>query len=132
MRDFYRTYENHPTLLRRAMELGWIQNVVIMEAELIMELREWYMKAAKQFDWSKTDLIARIADNAHEEIVLSTEDENCNVLKREKKWTESKKETKNTIQQIVQRIRKWRLICRGHRRRRCTCYVIESIWLVFG
>ena len=40
MRDFNRTYENHPTLLRCAMELGWIQNVVIMEAELTMELRE--------------------------------------------------------------------------------------------
>ena len=47
MRDFYHTYENHPALLSRAMQLGWIQNVVIMEAELTMELREWYMKAAK-------------------------------------------------------------------------------------
>ena len=55
MRDLYRTYENHPALLSRAMELGWIQNVVIMEAELTMELREWYMKAAKQFGWTKCE-----------------------------------------------------------------------------
>ena len=40
IRDFYRTYENHSPLLSRAMELGWIQNVVIMEADLTMELRE--------------------------------------------------------------------------------------------
>ena len=39
MRDFYRTYENHPALLSLAMELGWSQNVVIMEADLTMELR---------------------------------------------------------------------------------------------
>ena len=52
MRDFYRTYENHPALLSRAMQLGWIQNVVIMEADLTMELRVWYMKAALQFGWS--------------------------------------------------------------------------------
>lgn len=75
MRDFYRTYENHPALLSCAMKLGWIQNVVIIEAELTMELRGWYMKAAKQFGWSKIELIANIADNAHENIVLAIEEE---------------------------------------------------------
>lgn len=77
MRDFYRTYENYPALLSRAMQLGWIQNVVIMEAELTMELREWYMKAAKQFGWSKTELIAMIASAVHLEIVLDIENEIC-------------------------------------------------------
>ena len=77
MRDFYRTYENHPALLSRAMQLGWIQNVVIMEADLTTELREWYMKAAEQFGWSKTELIANIAANAHENTVLAIEDGVC-------------------------------------------------------
>ena len=77
MRDFYRTYENHPALLSRAMKLGWIQNVVIMEAELSMELREWYMKAAEQFGWSKTELTVRIEDQAYLEIVLDIEGEVC-------------------------------------------------------
>ena len=40
MRDFYRTYENHSALLSCAMKLGGIQNVVIMEAELSIELQE--------------------------------------------------------------------------------------------
>ena len=71
MRDFCRTYENHPDLMSRAMQLGWIQNVVIMEADLTMELREWYMKAAKQFGWSKTELIANIAANVHEPPISS-------------------------------------------------------------
>ena len=39
MRDFYRTYENHPVLLSLAMQLGWTQNVVIMEAGLTMDER---------------------------------------------------------------------------------------------
>ena len=77
MRDFYRTYENHPTLLRCAMELGWIQNVVIMEADLTMDLREWYMKAAEQFGWSKSELISGIAKSVHLEIVLEIELQMC-------------------------------------------------------
>lgn len=77
MRDFYRTYENHPALFSRAMQLGWIQNIVIMEAELTMELREWYMKAAKQFGWSKTVLIAKIEEEAHLVINLNTDKESC-------------------------------------------------------
>ncbi len=74
MRDFYRTYENHPTLLTLALQIGWTQNVVILEADLSMELREWYLRAAKQFSWSKVELNKSIADNAHEKIVLASED----------------------------------------------------------
>ena len=56
MRDFYRIYEHHPTLLSLAKQIGWIQNVVIMEAELTLELREWYMKATAKFGWTKREL----------------------------------------------------------------------------
>ena len=75
IRDFYRTYENYPALLSRAMKLGWTQNVVIMEADLTMELREWCIRAALQFGWSKTELLARIVAEAHLEIVLDIKDE---------------------------------------------------------
>ena len=77
MRDFYHTYENHPALLSLAMQLGWTQNVVVMEADLTMELREWYLRAAWQFCWSKTELTAKIAEQAHLEIVLDIEEEVC-------------------------------------------------------
>lgn len=117
MRDFCRTYENHSALLSRAMNLGWIQNVVIMEADLTMDLREWYMKAAEQFGWSKTKLIASIAANAHENIVLAIEEEVCYIVEQEEKQAESLKEMpvviKNVIYQSVQRIRKWWLIWKG-------------------
>ena len=121
MRDFYRTYENHSALLSRAMKLGWIQNVVIMEAELTMELREWYMKAAKQFGWSKTELIANIAANAHANIVLAIEEEVCYIVEQEEKQTESDSDAfvdiMKKIHQFVQRIRKWWLIWKGGGRR---------------
>ena len=77
IRDFYRTYENHPALLSRAMKLGWTQNVVIMEADLTIELREWYVRAALQFGWSKAELMAQIVAEAHLEIVLDIEEEVC-------------------------------------------------------
>ena len=70
MRDFYRAYEDHPDLLTLALQLGWTQNVVILEADLSIELREWYMKAAKQFGWSKIKLIEDIKNEVHKEIVL--------------------------------------------------------------
>ena len=73
MWDFYRTYEGHPSLLSRAMNLGWTLNVVIMEADLTMELREWYMKTTEQFSWSKSELIAAIDDGVHESKILNSD-----------------------------------------------------------
>jgi len=121
MRDFYRTYENHPVLLSRAMQLGWIQNVVIMEADLSMELREWYIRAAKQFEWSKTELIANIAANAHENIILVIEEKKYDVVEQEKKQNKTHRSLSanmmNTICQSVWRFKKRWLILKGGRRR---------------
>lgn len=132
MRDFYRTYENHSTLLFRAMKLGWIQNVVIMEADLTMNLREWYMKAAKQFGWSKTELIAQIAAHAHEEIVLAIEEEVCYVECKEKHIDKTygvTKTIKYNLQQLTLRCR--RLCVKGGRRRwrtiSCPIYTEKQI-----
>jgi len=118
MRDFYRTYENHPALLSRAMQLGWIQNVVIMEAELTMELREWYIKAVKQFGWSKTELIANIVANIHENLALAIEEEVCYVECQEMKTSKTygvTKAIKNNFQQLILKCR--RLCLKGGRRR---------------
>ena len=73
IRDFYRTYEGHPSLLSRAMNLGWTHNVVIMEADLTMDLREWYMRATEQFGWSKIELMSNIASNVHDIMILNEE-----------------------------------------------------------
>ena len=129
MRDFYRTYEKHSALLSRAMKLGWIQNVVIMEADLTMDLREWYMKAAEQFGWTKTELIANIAANAHENIVLAIDDEVCYTFEQEEQQAAPRMEVpaaiKTVIDKAIRRIRKHWLIWRGSGRRwhsmSCVC-----------
>lgn len=65
MRDFYRMYENAPELLEQAMRLGWTQNVVILEADLTLEERAWYLQATEQFGWSKLTLQKKIEEGTH-------------------------------------------------------------------
>jgi predicted nuclease of restriction endonuclease-like (RecB) superfamily len=65
MRDFYRMYENAPELLELAMNIGWTQNVVILEADLTLDERGWYLKATAQFGWTKLELTRQIKNNVH-------------------------------------------------------------------
>ena len=90
MRDYYRTYEDHPDLLTLTLQLGWTQNVVIMEADLSLEQLEWYLKAEIQFGWSKAELIEKLTCNAHEVIVLAPDDEVC-YIEEQKKAADQKK-----------------------------------------
>ena len=70
MREFYRAYEKSPEVLAQAMTIGWTQNVVILEAELSLQERAWYIQAVHRFRWSKLELQRRIAAQAHLEIAL--------------------------------------------------------------
>lgn len=77
MRDFYRIYGGQPELLKLAMEVSWTHNVVILEAELNLEERRWYLCAAQQFGWSKADLQKKIAAEAHLELLLDESEVPC-------------------------------------------------------
>lgn len=77
MRDFYRMYENEPTLLALAMELNWTHNVVIMEADLTMVEREWYLKITQQFKWSKYVLMEKVTARVHEKMTQDVEQGTC-------------------------------------------------------
>jgi len=77
MREFFRTYENAPEVLAEAMTIGWMQNVVILEAELTLQERAWYIRAARQFGWSKLELQRNIQANAHLETALDFADDLC-------------------------------------------------------
>ena len=57
-------------LLGEALLLNWTQNVVIMEAELTMEERRWYIQQATAKNSSKLELLRMIEDSAHLESVL--------------------------------------------------------------
>lgn len=111
MRDFYRTYQDHPGLLSLALQLGWTQNVVILEADLSMELRGWYLKAAKQFGWSKAELTEKIATNAHKTIILVIDEEVCCTDEQEETVNKNKVggflRKENKIRSIIQKIRCW-------------------------
>ena len=90
MRDFYRTYEEQLALLPLALQIGWTQNVMIMEADLSMEQLEWYLKAEIEFGWSKAELTEKLTYNAHEVIVLAPDDEAC-YIEEQKKAADQKK-----------------------------------------
>ena len=70
MRDFYKVYENDQTSLRLAMKIGWTLNVVIMESELTMDARRWYLRKANTGGLSKAALLRMIESAAHLEISL--------------------------------------------------------------
>ena len=77
MRDFYRTYESAPEIMAEAMTIGWPQNVVIMEADLTLQEKTWYIRSVRQFGWSKLELAKQIVSSAHLEITLDTSEEVC-------------------------------------------------------
>ena len=77
MREFYRAYENAPELARQAMKIGWTQNVVILEADLTLEERCWYLRAAERFGWSKAELFQQISAAAHLDNPLDGSEKLC-------------------------------------------------------
>lgn len=73
MREFYRIYESAPEIMNEAMSLGWTQNIVILEADLTVRERLWYIRAALRFDWSKSALAQQITKSAHISLDLAEE-----------------------------------------------------------
>ena len=77
MREFYRMYAGNAELRALAMKIAWTQNVVILEANLEIEERRWYLRAAGRFGWSKAELQRQINSNAHLEIQLDELENQC-------------------------------------------------------
>lgn len=68
MRDFYHTYENAPSLMAKALLLGWTQNTVILECCETNEQRSFYLRLAAEQRLSKLALIKVIEANAFEAV----------------------------------------------------------------
>jgi len=77
MRDFYQAYEGTPEVLDEAMTIGWTQNVVILDAELTIQEKVWYIQAVRQFGWSKLELTGMIQERTHETADLDIADDPC-------------------------------------------------------
>ena len=50
--------------MRLAMNLGWTQNVAILERSGSNEERAWYIRAVLRFGWKKTKLLEAIESQA--------------------------------------------------------------------
>lgn len=74
MRDFYRTYENNPTLMSRAQSLGWTQNAVILECCETEAQRSFYICLATERNLSKLALMKAIQEDAFADALYT---ENC-------------------------------------------------------
>lgn len=77
MRDFYRAYEDTPEVMAEAMTIGWTQNTVILETDLTIQEKRWYIQAVRQLGWSKLELIEQIVASAHQKIALDVTAEVC-------------------------------------------------------
>lgn len=82
MREFYHAYENAPEVMAQAMTIGWTQNTVILEAELTLQERAWYIQTVRQFGWSKLELQGEIATNAHLDNALDFADKVCYTMEK--------------------------------------------------
>ena len=75
MRDFYRTYQEAPEVLADAMTIGWTRNVVILESCGSFDEQVWYIRAVRQFSWTKAKLLETIRSGAYLETSLDFADE---------------------------------------------------------
>ena len=64
MRAFYAAYEESPETMRLAMNLGWTQNVAILERCSNNDERAWYIRAVLRFGWKKAKLLDAIESQA--------------------------------------------------------------------
>ena len=93
MRDFYKTYENDEPLLRLAMKIGWTLNVIIMEAGLTRDARRWYLKQARERQWSKKELLDILSSGCKPDAEADQENsslrfpESCGIIKTDEPRT---------------------------------------------
>ena len=64
MRAFYAAYDESPEIMQQAMNLGWTQNVAILEGCGSSEERAWYIRAVLCFGWKKAKLLDAIESQA--------------------------------------------------------------------
>lgn len=92
MRLFYSSYGDTPEIMAAAMAIGWTQNVVILESDLTLDKKYWYIRAALQFGWSKLTLAEKMRSKIHLELSLDLKTKVCYT---EKNSTESKRISNN-------------------------------------
>ena len=83
MRAFYAAYEASSEIMRLAMNLGWTQNVAILEWGSSNEERAWYIRAVLRFGWKKAKLLEAIGSQAWLHSSLDEQMVSCYTEKKE-------------------------------------------------
>ena len=96
MRAFYAAYEASPEIMRLAMNLGWTQNVAILERCGSNEERTWYIRAVLRFGWKKAKLLAAIESQAWLHSSLDEQAVSCYTGEKEV-TQESESDEKDTL-----------------------------------
>ena len=96
MRAFYAAYEESPEIMRLAMNLGWTQNVAILERCSSNEERAWYIQAALHFGWKKGKLLEAIDSQAWLHSSLDEQAVSCYTEEKELSQ-ENKCDEENTL-----------------------------------
>jgi len=71
MRKFYINYANKPKLAPMVQEIAWAHNIIIMEKCKNDLSREYYLRMAKKFGWTKNVLIHQIENQSYEKTLLN-------------------------------------------------------------
>ena len=71
MRLFYETFVNNEKLAPLVREIGWTHNLVILEKCKDDLEREFYIKMASKFGWTKNVLIHQIENKTYEKILVN-------------------------------------------------------------
>ena len=64
MREFYQAYADCQELWTLVLELGWTQNVAILEGCEGNRERAWYLRATLEHGWTKAELLEQIQAGA--------------------------------------------------------------------
>ncbi|MDR3555565.1 MAG: PDDEXK nuclease domain-containing protein, partial [Syntrophobacteraceae bacterium] len=71
MRDFYRTYQSNEKLQPLVAEIGWTHNLLILEKCKDDLEREFYIRMARKFGWTKNVLVHQIENQTYEKTLLN-------------------------------------------------------------
>jgi predicted nuclease of restriction endonuclease-like (RecB) superfamily len=71
MRKFYLNYVNKPKLAPLVQEIAWAHNIIIMEKCKNDLSREFYLRMAIKYGWTKNVLIHQIENQSYEKTLLN-------------------------------------------------------------
>lgn len=71
MRTFYLEYRDNEKLPPLVAEIGWSHNIILIEKCKDLLEREFYIKMAKKYGWSKNILIHQVEGKAYERFLIN-------------------------------------------------------------